>query len=446
MSAAVTTTVAPRRSAALVWGVALTAYVAAVFHRSSLGVTGVDATHRFGISASALATFSVAQLAVYAAMQVPVGVLLDRFGSRRLLAVGGALMVAGQLCFALATDVRLAVVARILVGLGDAMTFISVLRIVTFWFPGRANPLVVQLTGTLGQFGAILGAVPLVALLHHVGWTPAFLVAAALGATAVLLVLVAVRDTPHREVLAGPPPSPAAVRRDLATAWAQPGTRLGLWTHFVTQFSGAVFALLWGYPFLVQGQGLTPTAAATLLTVMTVAGLLVGPILAHLCARHPFRRSVLVFTVVATTAAVWGGVLAWPGPAPRWLLVALVLVLAVNGPASMIGFDYARTFNPASRIGSATGIVNVGGFVASIVLVLAVGVVLDLATPAGRSTPDLAAFRWAFAVQYALWALGAVQVLRYRNAARRQLAEAARAPVAAPPVTAGAADGPGVSG
>ncbi|MEV4809122.1 MFS transporter [Micromonospora avicenniae] len=411
-----------RRRAVLVWGVALAAYVAAVFHRSSLGVTGVDATHRFDINASALATFSVAQLAVYAAMQVPVGVLLDRFGSRRLLITGGALMVAGQLCFALATDVRLAVVARILVGLGDAMTFISVLRIVTFWFPGRANPLIVQLTGTLGQLGAVLGAVPLVALLHHFGWTPAFLVAAALGTTVVLLVLVAVRDTPYRETLAGPPPRPGAVRRELAAAWAQPGTRLGLWTHFVTQFSGSVFALLWGYPFLVQGQGLTPTTAASLLTLMTVAGLLAGPVLAHLCARHPYRRSVLVFTVVAATAAVWAVVLAWPGPAPHWLLVALVLVLAVNGPASIIGFDYARTFNPASRIGSATGIVNVGGFVASIVLVLAVGVVLDSATPAGRETPDLDAFRWAFALQYVLWSLGAVQVFRHRNATRRQLA------------------------
>jgi hypothetical protein len=86
----------------------------------------------------------------------------------------------------------------------------------------------------------------------------------------------------------------------------------------------------------------------------------------------------------------------------------------------VIGFDYARTFNPVTRIGSATGIVNVGGFVASIVLILAVGVVLDLTTPAGRGTPDLAAFRWAFAVQYVLWALGAVQVLRWRNAARRR--------------------------
>ncbi|WP_416903832.1 MFS transporter [Micromonospora echinospora] len=423
-----TSAVSPRRSASgLVWGVAVTAYLAAVFHRSTLGVTGVDAAHRFDINASALATFSVAQLAVYAAMQIPVGVLLDRFGSRRLLIVGGALMVAGQLSFALATDVPLAIAARVLIGLGDAMTFISVLRIVSLWFPGRRYPMMTQLTGMLGQLGAILGAVPLVALLHQVGWTPTFLTVAAVGATVLLMIVAAVRDTPDGEGAAGTAPTLADVRRKLADAWAHPGTRLGLWTHFVTQFSGTVFGLLWGYPFLVQGQGLSPTAAASLLTLMTAAMLVTGPVVAHLCARHPFHRSALVFAITGATAVVWGVVLAWPGRAPGWLLVTLVLVLAVNGPGSLIGFDYARSFNPVSRIGSATGVVNVGGFVASILLVLAVGVVLDLATPAGRAAPDLTAFRWAFAVQYVLWTLGAVQVLRYRNAARRDLAARARA-------------------
>ena len=421
-----------RRPAALVYAVALTAYLTAVFHRSSLGVTGVDAAERFHINAAALATFSVAQLAVYAAMQVPVGVLLDRYGSRRLLLAGGALMVAGQLLFAVASDVPLAVAARVLVGLGDAMTFISVLRIVAFWFPGRRNPLLVQLTGTVGQLGAVLGAVPLVLLLHRAGWTPAFLTAAALGATVVLMVLVAVRDTPHAEHATALAPDLATVRRQLAEAWAEPGTRLGLWTHFVTQFSGSVFALLWGYPFLVQGQGFSPTAAAGLLTVMTLVTLVCGPVLAHLCGRYPFHRSVLVFAITAATASMWAVVLAWPGRAPHALLVALVVVLAVNGPGSMIGFDYARTFNPVHRIGSATGIVNVGGFAASIVLILAVGLVLDLATPASHDTPPLSAFRWAFAVQFLLWALGAAQVLRYRNAARRIAADRAAATAAAP--------------
>ncbi|MEU1807820.1 MFS transporter [Micromonospora aurantiaca (nom. illeg.)] len=424
---------AGRRPAALVYAVAVAAYLTAVFHRSSLGVTGVDAAERFHVNAAALATFSVAQLAVYAVMQVPVGVLLDRYGSRRLLLAGGALMVAGQLLFAVATDVPAAVAARVLVGLGDAMTFISVLRIVAFWFPGRRNPLLVQLTGTVGQFGAVLGAVPLVLLLHRAGWTSAFLTAAALGTTVLLLVLVAVRDTPHAEHATALAPGLATVRRQLADAWAQPGTRLGLWTHFVTQFSGSVFALLWGYPFLVQGQGFSPTAAAGMLTLMTVVTLVCGPVIAHLCSRHPFHRSVAVFAITAATATVWAVVLAWPGRAPHALLVALVVVLAVNGPGSMIGFDYARTFNPVHRIGSATGIVNVGGFVASIALILAVGLVLDLATPAGRDAPPLSAFRWAFAVQFLLWALGAAQVLRYRNAARRRLAgERAAAAVPAP--------------
>ncbi|GIJ20937.1 MFS transporter [Micromonospora lutea] len=408
-----------RGRAALVWGVALAAYVAAVFHRSSLGVTGVAATDRFEISAATLAMFSVAQLAVYAIMQVPVGMLLDRYGSRRLLIVGGALMVAGQLTFALVTDVRLAVAARVLIGLGDAMTFISVLRLVAFWFPGHRNPLLVQLTGTLGQLGAVLGAVPLVALLQHAGWTAAFLTAAGLGAAAVLVALAAVRDYPQEPVGVTAPSPPAGYGARLAEAWSHPGTRLGLWTHFVTQFSGTVFALLWGFPFLVQGQGLSPTVAASLLTLLTLAMLLTGPTIAHLCARYPLRRSVLVFSITGATAAVWAVVLAWPGRAPGWLLVVLVLVLALNGPGSMIGFDYARTFNPVSRIGSATGIVNVGGFTASIILVIAVGLVLDLATPAGRSAPDLTAFRWAFAVQYLLWAVGVAQVLRWRNVARR---------------------------
>ncbi|WP_307799017.1 MFS transporter [Micromonospora antibiotica] len=420
------------RRATAVWAVAVTAYLAAVFHRSSLGVTGVEATHRFDINASALAVFSVAQLAVYAAMQIPVGVLLDRYGSRRLLLAGGALMVTGQLCFAVATDVRLAVGGRVLVGLGDAMTFISVLRIVAFWFPGRRNPLLVQLTGTFGQVGAILAAVPLVALLHLAGWTPAFLVAAGLGATAVVLVLVVVRDGPHVGPGVAATPALSTVRRELAAAWAEPGTRLGLWSHFVAQFSGAVFALLWGYPFLVQGQGLPPTVAASLLTLMTVGALLAGPLVAYLCARHPFHRSVLIFVIAGASAGVWAAVLAWPGRSPYWLLVILVLVLALGGPGAVVGFDYARTANPVHRIGSATGIVNVGGFVASIVLVLAIGVVLDLTTPAGAAAPPLTAFRWAFAVQYLLWVLGAVQVLRYRNAARRRHAARPEEPAAEP--------------
>jgi sugar phosphate permease len=413
-----------QQKAFLVWGAGVFAYGAAVFHRSSLGVAGVEAADRFGIGASMLAMFSVAQLIVYAAMQVPVGILLDRFGSRRLLIAGATLMGSGQLLFALASDVRLAVVARVLIGLGDAMTFISVIRVVAIWFPPRRNPLMVQLTGVTGQLGSLASAVPLVILLRDAGWTPTFLAAAGLALAAALLVIVALRDRPYTGEAPLAPPSSAAVRAGLRASWSEPGTRLGLWTHFVTQFSATVFALLWGYPFLVSGEGLPPATAALLLSTLTVTAIVCGPLIANFCARRPYHRSGLVLGITASSAVAWAVVLLWPGRAPLWLLAVLALVLAINGPGSMIGFDYARTFNPASRIGGATGIVNVGGFVAAVVLIVGIGVVLDVLTPASAGAHySLNAFRWAFALQYLLWGIGAVQVVRYRNAARRQLAE-----------------------
>ncbi|SFO69810.1 Nitrate/nitrite transporter NarK [Geodermatophilus dictyosporus] len=416
-----TTPVRASARAYAVWLTALAAYAVAVFQRASLGVTGVEAQERFSAGASAVSLFLVLQLAVYAGLQVPVGVALDRFGSRRLVLVGALTMAAGQLVLALATDVPTAVAARVLVGAGDAMTFISVLRVIGFWFPGPTVPLVTQLTGILGQVGQIAAAYPLVALLHGAGWRSTFLGAAAVGVLAAVLVLVALRDAPPGTRTTRPA-GLAEVRRSLALTWREPGTRIGLYTHLVTQFSGTVFALLWGYPFLVVGQGLAPGTAAGLLTLLVVVGMGVGPLLGRLCGRWPLRRSVLVLGILAATVTVWTVVLLWPGRAPVWLLVVLVLVLGTNGPGSMIGFDFARTWNPAERQGSASGVVNVGGFVASLLTVLAIGAVLDLLTPGASTAYDLGAFRAAFAVQYVFWAVGLVGLLRHRRALRARLA------------------------
>jgi sugar phosphate permease len=301
------------------------------------------------------------------------------------------------------------------------MTFISVLRLVPLWFPGRAVPVVTQLTGLLGQVGQLAAALPLVALLHATSWRTTFLGAAATGVVVAAVVLAALRDAPPGTSLP-PPVGLEDVRRNLSLAWREPGTRIGLFTHLVTQFSGTVFALLWGYPFLVVGQGLAPGTAAGLLTLMVVVGMLTGPVLGQLCSWWPLRRSVVVFGIVGATVLTWTVVLLWPGRSPLWLLGVLVVVLGTNGPGSMIGFDYARTANPAERLGSASGVVNVGGFVASLLTVLAVGAVLDAVSPGGSSTWTLDAFRAAFSVQYLFWAVGVAGVVRHRRQLRAQLA------------------------
>jgi MFS family permease len=329
-------------------------------------------------------------------------------------------MAAGQLLLAVATGLPLAIAARLLVGAGDAFTFISVLSVVTAWFPARRVPLMTQLTGLIGQLGQVLSAIPLAAVLHGPGWTTAFVSAAALGVAMAVAVLAVVRDRPPGAPLPAPAATPAEVLDGLRRSWREPGTRLGFWTHTGTQFSGMVFALLWGVPYLVAGQGLAPGAASALLTLLVGTGLVAGPLFGEFTARHPLRRSWLVLSVIGATVAVWTAVLLVPPPAPLWLLVLLVVVLALGGPGSMIGFDYARTFNPDHRRGAAVGIVNVGGFAASLLVTLAVGIVLGAVGPGGYS-PE--AFRAAWTVQYAVWALALVMVLLARRRARRKMAE-----------------------
>ncbi|WP_211241459.1 MFS transporter [Pseudonocardia spinosispora] len=409
-----------RRGVWLVWSVGVLAYLVAVLQRSSFGVAGLAAMDRFHASPAMLSTFVVLQLLVYTCMQVPVGMLLDRFGPRTLILVGAVTMAAGQLLLAFAVGLPFAVLARVLVGLGDALTFISVLRVVSAWFSPRRAPLMTQLTALLGQLGQVLSAIPLAALLNNSGWTTAFASAGGLGVLVTVLVLVVVRDRPSGAHAPSAPPSLAQVSRGLKDAWRTPGTQLGLWSHMGTQFSGTVFALLWGVPFLVAGQGLSPGQASALLTVFVLVGIVAGPLVGELTARYPMRRSWLVLSIIAANALVWTVVLALPQPVPHWLLVVLVAVIAVGAPGSVIGFDYARTFNPGDRQGTAVGIVNVGGFSASVVVVFAIGVVLSLVGgPDGYSAAD---FRIAWCSQYVIWAIAVVGVLRARRSTRRVMA------------------------
>jgi MFS family permease len=411
----------PGARAWAVWTVGLTAYIIGVLNRTSLGVAGLDAQDRFGIGAGALASFAVLQILVYAGLQVPVGMLLDRFGSVRLVVAGALVMASGQVLLAFADGVPEAVVARVLVGAGDAMTFISVLRLVPQWFPARRVPVVTQLTGIVGQLGQVLSAVPLAALLAGPGWTTAFLATACAGIVSAVVVMAALRDTPERRIRSGPAITFARVGAELAGAWRHPGTRLGIWSHFTTQFTGTVFALIWGFPFLIAGEGLPRATASALLTGYVLVGMAAGPLIGVMVQRHPMRRSWVVLGVVVANAAGWGLVIAWPGQAPLPVLVLLVLALGLGGPGSMVGFDLARTFNPPSRLGTATGMVNVGGFFASLITILLVGMILDLRT-GGRADYDIGDFKVAMSVQFAIMAIGIAGILRTRRLARRRLA------------------------
>ncbi|QKW20728.1 MFS transporter [Kitasatospora sp. NA04385] len=405
------------RAAWFAWSLGVAVYVLAVVHRTSLGVAGLDASARFGIGASALSTFSILQVLVYAGMQVPVGLLVDRIGPRRVLLLGVALMSAGQLAFAFSTAFAPALASRAVLGCGDAMTFISVLRVAARWFPAARNPFVVQLTGLIGTGGNLVTTVVLAQALHAAGWSATFGTIALTGVPVFVVVLVLLREAP--------PGAPAPVRHEsprlpvgqqIRAAWSEPGTRLGMWVHFTTAFPASAFGLLWGLPYLVEGQGMSRAGAGGMLSLLVLSGMAFGLLFGRLVSRTAASRLPIAFTVLAVTALCWTAALAWPdGHPPLWLLVVLMLVMGSNGPASLIGLDYARAYNPAERMGTASGIANMGGFIGSMITLLGIGVLLDALADPGSDGYGAHAYQVAFCFQLLPLLLGTAMILRLRR-------------------------------
>ncbi|KXO97874.1 MFS transporter [Tsukamurella pseudospumae] len=399
----------------IVWSVATLAYVIGVLQRTSFGVSGTDAAARYGAAPATLSAFVVLQLVVYAGMQIPAGLMLDRFGSRRLVFTGAMIMAAGQMTLALTESLPLAIAGRVAVGIGDSLTFVSVLRLVPAWFPVRRIPLVTQLTGMTGQLGQILSAVPFLALLHADGWTPAYLGAASLGLIAAIAVLAFVRDAPPEKVAPKVTVRAQDIPGILRSTWMHPGTRLGFFTHMGAMFSVTAFMLMWGVPYLTTAQGLSSGEAGAIVTFGVVATLASGPVIGYLTGRFPTRRSWMVIAIIIGSAAVWTAVLVRDEPSPVWLLTVLVLVISVGGPSSAIGFDYARSFNTSRVLGTAQGMVNIGGFLASLVLIQAMGSIMGAG--AGLTFDG---FRAAWLAQYPLWAIALIGVVITRRKARRR--------------------------
>jgi MFS family permease len=406
------------------------AYIMAVVFRTALGVAGVEALDRFGIEATALSFLAVAQIAVYAGMQVPAGLLQDKFGPRTMIVAGLAVMSVGQALMAFSDDYLTAVAARLLIGLGDAPIFIAACRLIADNVPPRRAPMLVQVTGVTGQLGQLATAVPVAMLLHARGWTSAFAILAVLGASVAAAAWFGIGATggrPARPTTADAAAGPTSAR----DVWRIAGVRLGFWTHFTGLFSFNTFALLWGVPWLIQGQGMAPTTAATLLVVPVIAKLVMSPIAARWTTRHPLRRSWMVLAFAVIVLVAWAWVLLPSEPLPRWQLIAFLLVLGAGGPVSLIGMDYARTFGAGSRLGTATGFANTGGFASTIIAVLLVGVVLQAVSPPGTTEYSLDHYRIAFAALIIPWTMGVVGVVRNRTAARVAMAEGG---VVVPPV------------
>ncbi len=398
----------------------LGSYVLSFFHRTAPGSIAGELTLAFDIPRAVLGALAATYFYVYTVLQIPVGVLADTVGPRRLLSAGSLVAAAGSLGFALAPTWEVAAAGRTLVGAGVSVAFIAVLKVNAVWFPSNRFATLNGATMFAGNLGAVLAGAPLAWAVTWVSWRAVFVALAALSAAIGVASWALVRDRPEDGGFPSVNPAsrgagpPQRWTRALRQVLANPATWPGFFVNVGVGGSFLAFAGLWAVPYLVEVHGMRQVTAAqhasALLLGVAVGALLVGAISDRLGNRRGVMR---VYTLLyALSWAPWILDARWPVAATlAWFAGMGVLV---SGFA--LTWVVAKEVNRPEHSGMATSVVNVGVFLGTGLLQPIIGWQLDL----GRSAGTLAgAWSRGIAILAGAAALGAACSFLVRDRAGR---------------------------
>lgn len=405
------------------WFLCAVFFLYAFVQRVAPSVMVDDLMRDFAVGGALLGNLSAFYYYSYAGSQIPVGVLIDRYGPRRLVTLAAALTGIGSLVFATADGLWMASMGRLMIGFGCAFSFVGALNYAALWFPPNRFATLGGWAQTLGVIGGILGQAPLGYLVEAVGWRTAMFGLAAFGlalATATGLVL---RDKPRAAVPHSG--SGSAPRRGVLAGLRQAAGTGQVWlaAGFGMAMTGAMLAFggLWGVPYVQQAYGLHKAEAAALVSMLFVGWGFGAPMWGMVSDRWSRRRPFMAIGGVLATAGIAAAVYL-----PGLDLASLAAILFVQGlgAASMVlCFAVARENAPAWSAGATLGVVN--GFVvgSGAILQPVLGWLLDRGWDgtlvAGARVYPIAAYETAFLVLPVTCAFGVLLTLFLRETGAR---------------------------
>jgi len=405
---------------------ALGSYLMSMFHRVAPAAISRDLAAAFEASAASLGALAATYFYVYTVMQVPVGVLADTLGPRKILALGGLVAGAGSLLFGLAPTFDVAVVGRTLVGLGVSVAFIAMLKLIAVWYEERRFA---TLTGTLmflGNVGTMTAGAPLAWAAQGAGWRSVFIAIGVMSLAIGVLSWFLVQDRPGEKGA-----MPRAGARADRTAWLggllavmkNRATWPGFFVNVGVAGSFFAFAGLWAVPYFTQVHGMTRAAASNHITAyfggFALGCLIIGPLSDRLRRRKPLMIGGAVLHALGWW--LWLGTETLPPAATYALCIAMGTVTA----SLTLSWACAKEVNPPLLSGMATSVVNVGVFLGPSILQPLVGWVMDRgwqgAMDGGARLYSAADYRTGLLLMAAFAAFGAVATLFVRETGCRNV-------------------------
>jgi len=385
-----------------------------LFYRSCLGVIAPELTRDLGLTPEDLGRANGAFYLAMAALQIPVGLLFDRYGPRRVVSCFTVLAVVAAACHGLVRTPGELVAVRLLLGVGCAASFMGAVTLCALWFPGGKLATALSRVFAFSQVGTFLAATPLALAEENIGWRWSFAGMAALTAVTGVLFYLLVRDKPPGAAVTSRSESFADVLRGLASVWRTKGLLPVLGIHTFAYASMATVLGLWAGPYLAHVHGMDGPARGNVLLAMSavqVVGILAfGP----LDRIFDTRKWVIVPGALASITFL-GALALIPGLSATAAVVLLILFTGVTAYAVVI-VAHGRSLFPDHLLGRGVTTVNIAQVVGLTVLPLMTGPIVG-AFPAPEAVSPEIAYRWAFGAIAATLAAGlAIYLLKAKDA------------------------------
>lgn len=310
----------------------------------------------FNIKAGALGAISAFYYYAYTPMQLPAGILYDRFGPRKVMACAILVCAMGALFFSMTHDVFFASLGRFFMGAGSAFSFIGVLLLISRWFPPQYFALLAGVAQFMSSIGAITGQVPLAHAIENYGWQQSMFVISLIGFGLALLVWLAVRDRPpHSRYTLLPKPKRQSIK-GLKTVVKKSQTWFTGIYAFCSWAPMVIFAALWGVPYLARLYNVNTTIASSAVAMVWLGVGIGSPILGWYSDFIASRcKPLFMVQMIGFFASIV--VLYVPG-VPFALMYVFLFVMGFAASGQALSFGLVKDNNRPTIVGTAIGFNN----------------------------------------------------------------------------------------
>jgi len=357
-------------------------YLLMASQRTAPGLITEQVMKDFNVTATTIGFLTSIQFFVYTGLQIPMGILADRYGPNFFLVIGAILTGIGTIMYSLGTDEIVLFLARILTGTGDATIWVNMVLILGQWFKVKEFVRLIGLAGMTGSLGFLFATVPFSILINLLGWRGAFFSAGLLLCLCGILLYFVLIKKPNQIFLTKsaavkeeeiPREKTFALLRRIFSnrqAWAL------FFCHFGVVGAYVGFIGSWAVPYGMDVYGMTRSDASQLIMIGLIGALIGAPLTSWISSRLDTikRPYVIVHTMILLS---WSFFLLFKGNPPFSMLVLLFFIIGFGYGASALTFAVVRQSFPMIESGIVSGFANTGGFLSAVLLPSIFGYILD---------------------------------------------------------------------